>query len=291
MRGEQQASQMTQNAQQASSEPFGAQCFRCGAATPKFSLKPGKYSGPLTVKIRDASRGAVIYYTTDGWTPTADSARYTGPIAVDATTSFQAIAISPSGGRSRVAKAAYTLNGVPAAASAGQTSLQTSSQTSLQTMDGPNLVPANPESANPASASERLILARGTAVPLVFTRNVSSRTADVGDKISLVLADDLKAGNVIVVKKGTTSTATIVQVDRPSFGGLPGEVFFQADSLKAGDAVVRLRGSAAKEGQDKEIKAALVPAGGLMRGKDAEIVQGTLFTAFVDADTLLPPAN
>src|ERR1017187_9356024 len=85
----------------------------CGAGTPKFSVKPGAYSAAVTLRIRDSTRGAVIYYTTDGWTPTAASTRYTGPITIDSTTSLQAIAISPRGGRSRGAPAVYTLKGVP----------------------------------------------------------------------------------------------------------------------------------------------------------------------------------
>jgi len=35
----------------------------------------------------------------------------------------------------------------------------------------------------------------------VIASDVSSRTADVGDKISLTLAEDLKAGDAVVVKK------------------------------------------------------------------------------------------
>jgi chitobiase/beta-hexosaminidase-like protein len=88
MMAAQQAQMATQAAQQANQQAMQAaqianqnaisaqqqavqntQCYRCGVATPKFSAKPGEYSSPVTVKIRDAGRGAVIYYTTDGWTP------------------------------------------------------------------------------------------------------------------------------------------------------------------------------------------------------------------------------
>ena len=65
------------------------------AVKPTFSVKPGTYSGTTTVKIRDKTRGAVIYYTTDGWTPTTASKRYTGPITIDSTTTLNAIAIVP----------------------------------------------------------------------------------------------------------------------------------------------------------------------------------------------------
>jgi hypothetical protein len=278
MRDSQQASQAMQNAQQQAMR--NAQCYHCRAATPKFSVKAGTYSSATVVRIKDASRGAVIYYTTDGWTPTAASTQYTGPITLDSTTTLQAVAIVPYGGRSRVATAVYTLNGglpTPSAAQSG---------------------PAVPNATAEASHSAKLLLTRDTAVPLVFASDVSSKTADVGDKVSLTLAEDLKAGDVVVVKKGTAAVAVVTEVDKPRMMGVPGEVFFQVDHLKADDALIRLRGTAAKEGQDKEVKAAtlmmsvpVVPIGLFVRGMDAEIKQGASFTAFVDADTLLSPAN
>jgi translation elongation factor P/translation initiation factor 5A len=278
----QQANQtMMQNAQQAAQAT--PQCNSCFAAKPKFSVKPGKYSSAVTLKIKDSTRGAVIYYTTDGWTPTAASTRYAGPITIDSTTTLQAIAISPFGGRSRVATAVYTLKGVPPTAAVAQTVL-------AAPISAPN-------SAAEPSAAPKLLLARGTAVPFVFVSDVSSKTADVGDKISLSLAEDLKVGDVIVVKKGTPAVATVTEVDKTGRGGAPGDVFFQVDSLQAGNVRIKVHGAAAKEGQDKVGKALglmfvpVVPAGLIVRGKDAEIKQGASFTAFVDADTLLPPAN
>ncbi len=68
------------------------------AVAPKFSVRSGNYSSAVTVRLKDRTRGAVIYYTTDGWTPTTASTPYIGPITIDATTSLQAIAIAPNGG-------------------------------------------------------------------------------------------------------------------------------------------------------------------------------------------------
>jgi hypothetical protein len=278
MQASQQANQtMMQNAQQAAQST--PQCYRCFAVKPKFSVKPGAYSAPVTVKLKDATRGAVIYYTLDGWTPTADSNRYVGPITIGSTTTLQAIAISPYGGRSRIASAVYTLNGVHPTAPVTQTE-----------------VAALNRAAEP-SAPGKFLLGRGTAVPLVFTSDVSSKTADVGDKISLTLAEDLKVGAVVLVKKGTPAVATVTEVDNTAMGGAPGEVFFQVDSLQSGSVLIKLHGTAAKEGQDKVGKAMglmfvpVVPVGIFVHGKDAEIKQGASFTAFVDADTLLSPAN
>jgi hypothetical protein len=119
----------------------------------------------------------------------------------------------------------------------------------------------------------------------------------VGDKIPLTLAEDLKVADVVVVKKGAPAVATVTEVDQTGMGGAPGEVFFQLDSLQAGGVLIKLHGTAAKEGQDQVGKAMglmfvpVVPVGVFVHGKDAEIKQGASFTAFVDADTLLSPAN
>ena len=78
-------------------------------ATPKFSLKQGAFSAPVTVKIQDRTRGAIIYYTTDGWTPTINSPRYKGPITIDSNARIQAIAIAPYALRSWVATARYAV--------------------------------------------------------------------------------------------------------------------------------------------------------------------------------------
>ncbi len=282
MQASQEANQQAmQNAQQAASD--FPQYYRCLAAKPKFSVKPGPYAAPVTLKMKDSTRGAIIYYTTDGWTPTASSTRYMGPITIDATTTLQAVAISPYGGRSLVAAGVYTLNGVPARARAAQAFMAISN--------------AGPNSSAAPSDIAKVLLARGTAVPFMFASDVSSKTAEVGDKISLTLTEDLKVGDVVVARKGAPAVATVIQVDKTGLAGLPGEVAFQMDSLQAGNVVIRLDGGAAKEGQDKVGKAMglmfvpVVPAGLFVHGKDAEIKQGAAFTAFVDADTLLAPAN
>src|SRR5208283_1503895 len=124
-----------------------------------------------------------------------DSTRYIGPITIDSTTTLQAIAISPYGGRSRVVTAVYTLNGVPPTAPVAQMAVAApNAPPNTPTNDVPNEVP---NSAAAPSAPVKVLLARGTAVPFVIASDVSSRTAEVGDKISLTLAEDLTAEDVI----------------------------------------------------------------------------------------------
>jgi len=166
-------------------------------AKPSFSVKPGTYTTPQTVKIKESTRGSIIYYTTDGWTPTPDSMRYSGPITMDGTTKLQAIAIGPYGVRSRVATAQYTLILSPKIAStaAANDASATLSNSAADYAAAPG--PIVPRSAPPG----QIILRGGTPVPLVFAVDVNSKTTDVGDKIPLTLAEDLKDGETVLVKK------------------------------------------------------------------------------------------
>jgi len=268
--------QMMQNLADASNSANNARLCCAYAAKPTFSVRPGAYSGTTTVKIRDATRGAVIYYTTDGWTPTPASKRYTGPITIDSTTTLNAIAIVPGPyfGRSMVASAQYTITG---------------------TQPGP--AKASRQGATPPQkAAGSAILRQGTPVHLVFAAGVSSKTADVGDKIQLTLAEDITAGDMVLVAKGAPAVATVTEADKTGAGGMPGNVVFQVESLDAHGTIVKLCGTAAKEGQPKPPNAAvLVPVVGVFtifrHGKDAEIKPGTPVTAYVDADTSLTTAN
>lgn len=272
MRDSQLANQNAANAAQAANAP---RCTRC-VARPSFSVKSGKYDSRVRVQIK-AAAGDSVYYTTDGWTPTIDSNPYFGQeIVVDSTTMLQAIAVSPRGDRSRVAVAVYKFPATSA-------------------VNGVDF--AEPEVISDAAAAAadegRALLTKGTKVPLVFALDVSSKTARVGDKISLVLARDLKMGDLVAVKKGAPCTAIVTEVDQPRIMGWPGEIVFRAELLQADGATVKLRGTAAKEGLDKAneavaLAAVPVPVWLLVHGKDAEIKQGTEFTAFVDEDTLLP---
>jgi sugar lactone lactonase YvrE len=78
------------------------------AATPAFSPGTGTYFAAQSVTISDSTTGAVIYYTTNGTTPTTNSAVYSSAIPVSATTTINAIAVAPGYTNSAMGSAVYT---------------------------------------------------------------------------------------------------------------------------------------------------------------------------------------
>jgi hypothetical protein len=243
------------------------------AVKPSISMKSGNYSSPVTVRLKTSTRGAVIHYTTDGWTPTEDSPRYTGPVTIASTTNLQAVAIAPNLPRSLVASAQFNFPGqsAPVASAA------------------PLPTPAQ-------DPTGKYILPCDTPVHLEFSADVSEKKAEVGDKLPLVLAEDLAAGDMIFAKKGTPVDAIVAESDGAHIGGVPGILTFKAQSFQVGSTTVFLRGYATKEGQAKPPNASvLIPVVGMFgifrHGTNANIKQGTPFTAYLAQDTLLVPIN
>ncbi len=82
------------------------------AAAPTMSPPPGTYTSAQSVTLSDSTPGALIYYTTNGTTPTVSSAQYSPgtPLPISSTTTLQAIAVASGYGNSAVASGTYTIS-------------------------------------------------------------------------------------------------------------------------------------------------------------------------------------
>jgi hypothetical protein len=149
---------------------------------------------------------------------------------------------------------------------------------------------AKSEEPSDITAPIKAVLKDGTEVKLTFNQNLSSKTARVGDIVEFLLDEDLKAADVVVVRKGARAVGTITQVKKSGTVGRGGELSLQLDYLMAKETKIRLRGAHGGQGQNKEgavigLTLAFGVVGFLKHGKQLEIKQGTPAKGFVDRDT------
>ena len=104
-------------------------------ATPTFNPAGGTYGSAQSVTMHAATDGALIYYTTDGTTPTINSTAYfpafSPPISVQHSETITAIAVADGCLTSRVATAGYNL---PPQAATPSFSVPTGTYTAFQTV-------------------------------------------------------------------------------------------------------------------------------------------------------------
>jgi hypothetical protein len=156
--------------------------------------------------------------------------------------------------------------------------------------------PGTPPAPVAPSATAKLVLKEGTDIKLKFSEDVSSKTAADGDPVNLVLDEDLKIGDVVVVKAGAKAIGVVTNAKKAGMMGKAGELNMRLEHLTAGDQRIRLRGSKGKEGEGKEGETVALtvlfgPIGLIKHGKNVDIKAGTPLAAYVDQDTTLDPAK
>ena len=163
-----------------------------------------------------------------------------------------------------------------------------------QSTEEAKAAPAQP-SVSPDTPA-RLVLKDGTDVQLKFAQDLTSKTAAEGDSVSLVLDQDLKLGDVVVVKAGAKAVGTITHSKKAGMMGKAGELNMRLEYLIAGDSRVKLRGSKGKEGEGKEgatvaLTVLFGPIGLIKHGKNVEIKSGTPLLAYLDENYSIPSAK
>ncbi|MFZ2000636.1 MAG: hypothetical protein WAU73_14700 [Candidatus Sulfotelmatobacter sp.] len=156
------------------------------------------------------------------------------------------------------------------------------------------LAPAPQPAAAPVTG--KLVLREGTDVKLKFANDLSSKTAEDGDPVNLILDEDIKIGDVVVAKAGCKAVGEITNAKKAGMMGKAGELNMRLEHLAVGDQRVRLRGSKGKEGKGKVGTAVALtvlfgPIGLIKHGKNVEVKAGTPLTAYVDEDAQLVPAQ
>jgi Chitobiase/beta-hexosaminidase C-terminal domain len=186
---------------------------------PIFSVEPGTVSAGTKVSIRSETHYATVYYTTNGWTPTTQSAKYTGPITINSNTHLEVIAVGPNFLRSPVERADYQVPNSPA-----------------PILESTVFVPKDG------------MLRAGTPVRVAFAgKEIDSESAAVGDEITVVLDEQVKLGETVLAPKGALVNAALTFAD-PGHGAAPGDLVFEIHSIELAGKHVPLFGGETLEG-------------------------------------------
>ena len=153
----------------------------------------------------------MIYFTTDGWTPTENSAQYRDPIVISGNMRIQAFAQEPGKAPSRIVAASYTING-----------------------------PAEPLPAD-ASVSGSTVT-KGTQIRLQTGNRVTSETANVGDQFYLLLDQNLVVNGNVVARRGMSVEAMVTSVQRAGQNGKSGVIVFRLTGINAHGVTIPLIG-------------------------------------------------
>jgi Chitobiase/beta-hexosaminidase C-terminal domain/Legume lectin domain len=92
-----------------STETAAAYVIASQTAPPNFTPAAGTYVSGQMVTLTDDTSGAVMYYTTDGTTPTHSSSIYSSPITVSSTTTIKALASAAELNDSAVVTGVFTI--------------------------------------------------------------------------------------------------------------------------------------------------------------------------------------
>lgn len=201
-------------------------------AAPVISPNGGTFTGSQTVTITCAAPDAVIYYTTDGSTPTADSNKYSGSFTLTASATVKAFAVSADAAASDIVTAVFTKKSGTSGGSSGGSSSGSSGGSSRPSS-------AKTEETKPAFngketswadiAGSIARLAEGGAVTISLNGNytvpaeVMKAVADKKIKAVFVV-DSLKSWviNGSQIKNAASTDLTLIPTQKLKTGGLSG---------------------------------------------------------------------
>jgi len=233
--------QLNQNAMFAMDTTF------CLVPTPKISVKSGTYATPQSVEIKERLGKTQIFYTLHGWTPTTKSHLYSGPIAVEGDTQLRVAAYRKGCARSRIASADYMVKGSAM--------------------------------VSPAVGSDGL-LHQGDRVPLIFAQDADSRSARVGQTMTLTLAAPMTIGGRRVMPTDVDAQAVITGVEPAKRWGRVPSLTLNVSSLRVDGVTVPLDAEVTQRGD--------VPRQLFITPKPVIVTAGRLIVARVAKDTTFP---
>lgn len=202
-------------------------------AAPVISPNGGTFTGSQTVTITCAAPDAVIYYTTDGTTPTVDSTKYAGGFTLTASAAVKAFAVSADAAASDIVTAVFTKKsgGSSSGSSGGSSSGSSGGSSRPSSAKTEETKPAfnGKETSWADIAGSITKLAEGGTVTISLNGNytvpaeVMKAVADKKIKAVFVV-DSLKSWviNGSQIKNAASTDLTLIPTQKLKTGGLAG---------------------------------------------------------------------
>jgi hypothetical protein len=140
---------------------------------------------------------------------------------------------------------------------------------------------------------KRIILQEGTEIEIKLIEELNSQNARVGDPVRLRVNENIYINNDLVIREGTKVKASVTVAEKRGMLGKAGKIDFSLNSVSSiNNREIPLRAVKNTEGKNRQVGVIagtllLSPLFLLMKGKDASIEAGKIFTAFVDDDIQL----
>jgi hypothetical protein len=131
----------------------------------------------------------------------------------------------------------------------------------------------------PAPVRQDLTLGLGTPIKLAVAEEVNSSTHREGDLFKLTVLEDVKAGNTVVIPRGTPATAEITWRTGKGAFGKSGKLEFALQSIDLNGVKIPITGEFRQEGEGNTIATgvgvlAVGLFAGFITGKRARLPQG-----------------
>ncbi len=139
------------------------------------------------------------------------------------------------------------------------------------------------------------LLKAGTTIQIELAETISSKSILPGQVVYFKVKNVVEIQGVTLIKAGQSLKGVVTKAEKAKELGKQGELFIQVSSVLAVDGQeVMLSGNIFREGENKSAEsigiAALIFWPALfMKGKEAEILAGTVFNATVGETTYVKP--
>ena len=151
----------------------------------------------------------------------------------------------------------------------------------------------------------QIALPDGTKIACRLDQTISSATAEEGQRVQLVVTENVKVGDTIVIPQGAPAVGTIVEAEAKRRMGRTGKLDFSIEKVRAADGeYIPVRYTLQKrEGGSKAVSTGVMTAGAavlfwpaapfflLRKGKDVTINKGVVIEVFTDQVHTLKLAN